>query len=120
MLLRRDQDAVIQVERQAFSQEERVELCTKELVMVGVAMECHGNRFRTGDHSMASLAPLKETLFDQTQMRLPDITWRVQNRVVEDTKRCECEGDDDRCSVDRANVEYIVMDRRQDPRLEGA
>ena len=81
--------------------EERVELCTKELVMVDVAMECHGDRFRTGDHSMASLAPLKETLFDQTQMQLPDNTWRVQDRVVEDTKRCECEGDDDRCTVDR-------------------
>ena len=43
----------------------------------------------------------KETLFDQTQMQLPDNTWRDQDRVVEDTKRCECEGDDDRCCVER-------------------
>ena len=35
------------------------------------------------------------------QLQLPDTTRRVQDRVVEDTKRCECEGDDDRCSVDR-------------------
>ena len=40
--------------------------------MVDVAMECHGNRFRTSDHAMASLAPPKETLFDQTHMQLPD------------------------------------------------
>ena len=50
---------------------------------------------------MASLAPPKETLLDQSQMQVPDNTRRVQDRVVEDTKRCECEGDDDRCSVDR-------------------
>ena len=43
-----------------------------ELVKFDVAMECHGNRFRTGDHSIASLAPLKETLFDPAQMQLPD------------------------------------------------
>ena len=39
-------------------------LGTKELVMFEVAMEFHGNRFRPGDHSEASLAPLKETLLD--------------------------------------------------------
>ena len=60
--------------------------------------------FFTGDHSMASLAPLKETLFDQRQMQLLDNTWRDQDRVVEDTKRCECKGDDDRCSVDRLTL----------------
>ena len=54
--------------------------------------------------AMVSLAPLKETLFDQTQMQLPDNTRRVQDRVVEDTKQCECEGDDDRCGVDRPTL----------------
>ena len=82
--------------------EERAGLCTKELVTFEVAMECHGDRFFTGDHSMANLAPLKETLFDQTQMQLPDNMWRDQDRVVEDTKRCECEDDDDRCCVERS------------------
>ena len=38
---------------------------TTELVMFDVAMECHGNRFRTSDHAMVSLAPLKETWSDQ-------------------------------------------------------
>ena len=79
-------------------------LCTKELVKFDIAMECHGNRFRTGDHSIASLAPLKETLFDPAQMQLPDSTRRVHDRVVEDTKRYERKGDDDRCGVDRPTL----------------
>ena len=61
MFLRRDQAAVIHVERQAFP-EERVELCTEELDTVDVVMKYHGNRFLTGD--LASLAPIKESLFD--------------------------------------------------------
>ena len=51
-------------------------VCTKELVMVDVAMECPGDRFRIGDHAMVSLAPLKETLFDPVQMQ------RVQSARV--------------------------------------
>ena len=49
-----------------------------------VAMECHGNRFRTGDHSTVSLEPLMETLSNPTQMQLSDDTRRVHDRVVED------------------------------------
>ena len=39
-------------------------LWTKELVMFEFAMECHGTRFRHELH--------KETLFNATQMQLPD------------------------------------------------
>ena len=49
-------------------------LCTKELVMFEVAMECHGDRFRTSGLSMVSLEPLKEVLINPTQMHLPDDT----------------------------------------------
>ena len=100
MLLRRDRAAVIHVERQVFLPEERVGLCTKGLVMCDFAMECHGNSFRTSDHSMASLAPLKVTLFDPARMQPPDNTRRVYNRLLEDIKRYECEGDNDKCGVD--------------------
>ena len=86
MLLRRDQAAVVQVERQVFSQICEWGLCTKGLVMFDVAMEYHGNRFRRSEHSMASLAPLKEMLFDPTQVQLPDNTRVDYDRVVEDTK----------------------------------
>ena len=45
----------IQAERQvlshAFECEERQRLCTKELVMLEVAMASHGNRLRTSDNS---------------------------------------------------------------------
>ena len=54
-----------------FEWEERVGLCTTEQVMFEVAMECHGNRFRTSDHSTVSLEPLKETLFNSAQVQLP-------------------------------------------------
>ena len=70
-------------------------LCTKELVMFEVAMECYGNRFRT---------PLKGKLSDPTQMQLQDNTKRVHDRVVEDTRRYERKGDDDRCGVDRPTL----------------
>ena len=73
--------ACIQVERQAFSRtfewEERVGLCTMELVMLEVAMECHGNRSRT---RTVSLEPLKETLFNSAQVQLPDATRGVHAR----------------------------------------
>ena len=86
-----------------FEWEEPVRLCTEELVMFQVAMECRGNRFRAGDHSMVSLEPLKETLFKPTQMQLADDTRGVHDRVVEDMRhddhRCK-EVDDDRCGVD--------------------
>ena len=76
--------AYIQVERQVFSRtfewEERVGLCTIELVMFEVAMECDGNRFRTSDHSTVSLEPLKETLFNLAQVQLPDATRGVHAR----------------------------------------
>ena len=52
-------------------------LCTEELVMLEVAMEYHGNRFGTGDHLTVSLVPLKETLFNPTQMQLPDVATGV-------------------------------------------
>ena len=51
---------------------ERVELCTTELVMFQVAMECHGNRFRTSIHSTVSLVTFKETLSKRTQMQPQD------------------------------------------------
>ena len=54
----------------------------KAPVLFEVAMECHGNRFCTGDHSTVSLEPLMETLFNPTQ--LSDDTRRVHDRVVED------------------------------------
>ena len=57
-------------------------------------MERHGNRFRTGDHSTVSLEPLKETLFNATQMQLSDDTRGVHDRVVEDIRH-----DDHRCKV---------------------
>ena len=37
-------------------------------------MECHGNRFRTSDHSTVSLEQLKETLFNSAQVQLPGDT----------------------------------------------
>ena len=50
--------AYIQVRRQVFSRtfewEERVVLCTKELVMFEVAMEYYGDRFCTSDRSTVS------------------------------------------------------------------
>ena len=64
MLLRRDQAAVIEVERQVFLPGERVGPCTKKLVMFDIAMECHGYRCHTDDRAMVNLAPLRETLFD--------------------------------------------------------
>ena len=77
---------------------------TKDLIMFDVAMEYHGVRFRRSNHPVASLAPLEETLFDTTQRHLPDNTRGVNDRVVEDTKRYECKGDDDRCGVDRPTL----------------
>ena len=69
----RERNACIQVERQVFSHtfewEERARLHTTELVMFEVGMECHGYRFRTSDHSTVSLEPLKETLFNPSQMQ---------------------------------------------------
>ena len=52
-------------------------LCTEELVMPEVAMEYHGNRFGTGDHLTVSLVPLKEALFNPTQMQLADVATGV-------------------------------------------
>ena len=52
-------------------------------------MECHGNRFRTSDHSTVSLEPLKETLFKSAHMQMPD-----------DTRG----DDDDMCGVDRPTL----------------
>ena len=76
--------ACFQVERQVFSRtfewEERVGLCTTELVIFEVAMECHGARFRTSDHSTVSLEPLKETLFNSDQVQLPNDTRGVHGR----------------------------------------
>ena len=92
VILHREAVAGIQVGQQVFSHtfewEERVGLCTEELVMFEVAMECHGNRFRAGDHSAVSLEPLKETLFNPTEMQLADDTRGVHDRVVEDIKHC--------------------------------
>ena len=82
-----------------------MELCTKEPVMVDDAMESHDNRFRTGDHSMASLAPLKETLFDfehrcscQTTRGEP---WTESSKTP---SFVSVGGDDDRCGVDRPTL----------------
>ena len=76
-----------------FEWEERMRLCTKELVMIEVAMECHGNRFRKDDHSTVSLEPLKETLFNAPWMHLSDDTTGVHDRVVEEIRH-----DDHWCS----------------------
>ena len=54
--------------------------------MFEVAVECHGTRFRTSDHSTVSLELLKETLFNATQMQLSDDTRGVHDRVVEDIR----------------------------------
>ena len=74
----------IQVERQVssrkFESEEQVGLRTKELVMFEIAIECHGNRFRTSDHSTVSLGLLEETLFNSVQVQLPDGTRGVHAR----------------------------------------
>ena len=79
-----------EVERQVFSRtfewEDQVGLCTTALVMFEVAMEGHGNRFRTSDHSTVFLEKLKKTLSNQTQMQLADHIRGVHDRVVEDIK----------------------------------
>ena len=63
-------------------------LCTAELVMFEVAMECHGNRFRTSDHSTVSLELLKETLFNSGQVQLPDDRRGVHARPQRVTTMC--------------------------------
>ena len=99
------------------------ELCTTELVMFEFAMEYHGNRFRTRDHSTVSLDLLKETLFNSAQVQLPDNTERspctTETSKTSSMMATGAKGDDDMWRG-QANVEYIVMRGRKDPRLEGA
>ena len=79
-------------------------LCTTELVMFEVAMECHGNRFRTWDHSTVILEPLKETLFNPTKMQLPDDTRGVHARSTSSMMTTGAKGDDDMCGVDKPTL----------------
>ena len=103
-----------------FEWEERVGLCTTELVMFEVAMEFHGGRFRTSDHSTVSLEPLKETLFKSAAARRHERSpYTAESLKTSNTMTTGAKGDNDMWRG-QANVEYIVMDERRDPRLEGA
>ena len=82
-------------------------LCTTELVMFVVAMECHGDRFRTSDHSTVSLELLKESLFNSAQEQLPDDTRSprtTESSVSSSMKTTGAKGDDDMCGVDRPTL----------------
>ena len=68
-------------------------------------MECHGNRFRTSDHSIVSLESVQETLFNSAQVHLPDDTRGVHARPSRRRHQALWplvkKGDDDVCGVDR-------------------
>ena len=77
--------------------EERQWSYTKELAQFDVVIGCHGNRFRTNDHSTVSREQHNEILFN-SQMQLPDDTRGVHDRVVQDI--IGAKGDADKCGAD--------------------